>query len=173
MIFRHRSLVFVSKWQQHQQQYNEHQQKHEPLSWHTIRRTRPFHMYIHVVMFQQTICGSNTFAVVVEECWFRDYKRFICGTCCSMAPKKKEFSNLGYVAGYKDGWRAKMKPEKQVLYGPTRVSFEAATEDLHLMRAAASREDVAGIVRALSFDSADVIHSPTQVRRLTTYEESA
>ena len=67
-----------------------------------------------------------------------------------MAPKQKPLSDLGVVARKGNGWRAVMKlSSTSRFYAPVRDSQKAAEEDLHLMRAAASRDDVPRVVKDL------------------------
>ena len=86
-----------------------------------------------------------------------------CNACCSsmlslhwfrtsilMAPKQQPLSSLGVVARKGNGWRADMKiSSSSRCRAPVRDSQKAAEEDLHLMRAAASRDDVPRVVKDL------------------------
>ena len=74
--------------------------------------------------------------------WFR--------TSILMAPQQKPLSSLGVVASKGNGWRADMKiSSSSRCVAPVRDSRKAAEEDLHLMRAAASRDDVPRVVKDL------------------------
>ena len=68
----------------------------------------------------------------------------------AMAPKQQPLSSLGVVARKGNGWRADMKiSSSSRCRAPVRDSQKAAEEDLHLMRAAASRDDVPRVVKDL------------------------